>query len=469
MRNVKAGAAALTLLAALAGSAGAASVAELRDCLFDWAESSRFYPGLFYPADAPTAEWQQYGYRHYTGSNSYLGISALDSHVYYLGPEGVMRDVGRFASWLVIGECIWAKDYVDPTAPNFAPGPEFADEARLWQGIPSVAVAPNGRIWVTWYSGGRRESDPDSPNYVLLFTSGDGGESFVGPVAVVKSKHGGRTFDSNLWIDPAGRLWWYYTEERAAPVLWTTIANITANPGDERPSWQPPRAIAPGVTLNKPTVLANGDWLWPNANWSVNPMAARLSVSHDQGENFSLLSNWHHSRATAPEHMTVERRDGSLLMLVRTADGIVQTASGDGGRSFGPATPLPGIQAPDSRFFIGRLASGRLLLIHNADPKRRVNLTARLSDDDGRTWRGGLLLDGRDLGYLTKDRNISYPDATQAADGTIWVVYDVARYDPQGREIMLARFREEDILLGQVVMPGSRLMMLVDKLYTPMP
>ena len=134
--------------------------------------------------------------------------------------------------------------------------------------------------------------------------------------------------------------------------------------------------------------------------------------------------------------MLVERRDGSLWMLVRTIYGIGESVSTDrrpylDGRSalFNPACT--------TRFFLRRLRSGRLLLVKHgplqAGPPRS-NLTAYLSDNDGRTWFGGLLIDER-LG-------VSYPDGVQAPDGSLYLIYD---FDRQGaKEILMCTLEEED-------------------------
>ena len=40
---------------------------------------------------------------------------------------------------------------------NNSPGPEYADGVRMFQGIPSLERAKNGRLWALWYGGGRGE------------------------------------------------------------------------------------------------------------------------------------------------------------------------------------------------------------------------------------------------------------------------------------------------------------------------
>jgi hypothetical protein len=49
-------------------------------------------------------------------------------------------------------------DALTPVRPNFSPGREYADDTRLFQGIPGLERAPNGRLWAVWYAGG-----PDEP------------------------------------------------------------------------------------------------------------------------------------------------------------------------------------------------------------------------------------------------------------------------------------------------------------------
>ena len=159
--------------------------------------------------------------------------------------------------------------------------------------------------------------------------------------------------------------------------------------------------------------------------------------------------------------MFVERKDGSLWMLGRTAKGIIETTSSDGGRTWSEPVPPPGIKQPNARFHIRRLASGKLLLVKHGDKidahEGRVQLSAWLSDDDGKTWSGGLVLDER--------KGVSYPDGFQAPDGTIYISYDRNRaFDG---EILLARFTEADIEAKALVGPKSKLKMLISRPLAP--
>ncbi|WP_145048289.1 sialidase family protein [Lignipirellula cremea] len=88
---------------------------------------------------------------------------------------------------------------------------------------------------------------------------------------------------------------------------------------------------------------------------------------------------------------------------------------------------------------------------------KREKLTAFISDDDGKTWQGGLMLDERD--------DVTYPDGVQAADGTIHIVYDHQR-TPLG-DVLLSTFTEEDVRAGKSVTDKVRLQVLIDHLPEP--
>ena len=161
------------------------------------------------------------------------------------------------------------------------------------------------------------------------------------------------------------------------------------------------------------------------------------------------------------EHCLVELNDGRLWMTVRTTYGIGQAFSSDGGRTWENIGPS-GHTGPNARFFVRRLKSGRLIMVNHLNPSyqtspqtwnARNNLVAMLSDDDGKTWKGALVLDTRN--------EISYPDGVQADNGDIYVIYDFERYG--AREILMAVFTEEDILEGRLVSPRGRLRQRVNQ------
>ncbi len=354
---------------------------------------------------------------------------------------------------------------------NTAPGPEYL--VRQWQGIPGIERTQNGRLWVAYYSGGEGEGPQYSKfeNYVLLTRSKDNGNTWSKPVVVVDPPGQVRAFDPCLWLDPQGRLWMFWAQTykffdgRAG--VWCSVCR---NPDSDNPEWTSPRRIANGIMMNKPIALSTGEWLLPCAIWDYERMPklqflepgvyfdlpeerySNVYRSDDQGESFHLLGKADVPDRHFDEHMIVEKRDGSLWMLVRTSYGIGQSFSYDRGATWTPGEDS-GLGGPVSRFFIGRLRSGNLLLINHHQFSKRDHLTALVSEDDGATWRGGLLLDGRDL--------VSYPDAVQGDDGRIYAVYDRDRYGE--KEILMAVFTEQDIVEGRCITQGARLQHVINK------
>ena len=150
-------------------------------------------------------------------------------------------------------------------------------------------------------------------------------------------------------------------------------------------------------------------------------------------------------------------------MLLRNTRGIAQSESMDGGRTWSTGSILlPGSTFANKRFFIRRLRSGSLLMVRNNSPAgRRTHLTAFVSDDDGASWQGGLLLD---------ERESSYPDGVQAADGKIYLIYDHQRYtlNRDGNRgvgsVQMAVIREQDVRASQLVSPDARLRVDVTRL-----
>jgi hypothetical protein len=116
----------------------------------------------------------------------------------------------------------------------------------------------------------------------------------------------------------------------------------------------------------------------------------------------------------------------------------------------------------NKRFFVRRLNSGALLMVRNNSPDgKRSHMTAFVSDDDGATWKGGLLLD---------ERESSYPDGIQAEDGTLFIIYDHQRYtlNRAGKRgvgsVQIAVFGEEDVRAGKPVTDKVRLHQVVTQL-----
>ncbi|MCA9268890.1 MAG: exo-alpha-sialidase, partial [Planctomycetales bacterium] len=264
-----------------------------------------------------------------------------------------------------------------PPKLNTSPLPQY-DYDKLDYGMTiGLERTPGGRLWACWVAGG------DSPKaFFVLATSDDDGETWSKPRLVVDAHDSNLPAErsvlvGNLWTDPLGRLWLIFDQSmdmfdgRAG--VWMAMCE---NPDAANPTWSRPSRIWHGVTLNKPTVLSNGEWMLPisldqrpgfrqfkGCFQELDPLrGANVFVSKDNGQTWQRRGcvtfpnpDWH-------EHMIVERKDGTLWMLARTAKGMMQSVSSDSGARWAKPS-FPAIQQPVARFHVRRLASGRILLI----------------------------------------------------------------------------------------------------------
>lgn len=345
---------------------------------------------------------------------------------------------------------------------------EYSTPYRLWQGVPGIEVTKGGRIFSTFYSGGTRE---EVNNFVVMLKSDDGA-GFGEPIAVA-FKEGYRCYDPCLWIDPVERLWFIWS---CAPEH-TVYAVICDDPDADVIRFGDVFTVGEEVMMNKPTVLTTGEWLFPIAVWHRNMATAGFRSDKedserkafvyktvDQGKSFVRSGGADLNRRSFDEHMILEMRDGRLAMFVRTAYGIGVSYSYDGGKTWTKGEDS-GLGGPCSRFFIGRLRSGRILLVNHYNYTGRSHLTAMLSEDECRSWKYKLLLDERS--------SVSYPDAKEASDGYIYITYDrerggfldsIDKVYTQAREILYARITENDIMNGCLVDEKSKLKCIISKL-----
>ena len=140
-------------------------------------------------------------------------------------------------------------------------------------------------------------------------------------------------------------------------------AAVCENPDADAPTWSEPRRLWHGVTLNKPTVLSTGEWMLPvsldqrpgfgpfkGCFAELDPLrGANVFVSTDQGETWERRGAVRFPNPDWHEHMIVERRDGTLWMMVRM-QGLAETISRDGGKTW---TPVERIAIRDDHAIVG--------------------------------------------------------------------------------------------------------------------
>ena len=346
----------------------------------------------------------------------------------------------------------------------------FDSRHRVWQGIPGIARTKKGRTFISFYSG---ETSETYGNYAVLLKS-DADNDFGEPIVAIKKEGKFRCFDPVLWIDPLDRLWFFWNVMPGEEVY----AAICENPDADELIWGDEFYVGRGIMMNKPTVLSSGEWLFPIAVWQTDiypnfrkgglkddeKAGSYVYKSSDNGKTFVCMGMADIRNRSFDEHMVLELTNGVLKMYVRTNYGIGISHSYDRGKTWstGEDSKLGG---PCSRFYISRLKSGRILLINHINFKGRNNLTALLSEDDGKTFPYSLLLDERN--------NVSYPDAVECEDGFIYITYDrergcfkhsLSEAYSDAREILTAKISEEDILNGSLISKEGFLKNVVCKL-----
>ncbi len=350
---------------------------------------------------------------------------------------------------------------------NTSPLPAYSYDNLDYAMTIGIERTNGGRLFSCWVGGG----DSEEAFFVVAKSDTDGA-TWSDPILVI-DPHSAElplarsTIVGNLWLDPLGRLWLFFNQSLGQFDGKSSNWYIRCdNPDAETLVWTDPVYISYGMSLNKPIVLSDGTWLMNVSLWPRKAISAQFNncyrelddergawvyASSDQGKTWEARGMVVFPNTAFDEHMVVEQEDGTLTMYGRTYDGLYIAQSSDKGFTW--STPIESeIAHTSSRFCIRRLASGRLILIKHGktidtETATRYDLTVFLSDDDGKTWYGGLTIDSRN--------KVSYPDMTEGADGSIYIQYDYER--AKYGHILYAKITEEDIAAGELVSEGSSL------------
>ena len=341
--------------------------------------------------------------------------------------------------------------------------PKYDEKIREFQGCPTVAVSRGGRVFLGWYSGGTTEPHMDNYNYLVY--SDDGGKSFGAPLLVIESERerNVHALDIQLWIAPNGSLWVFSVQNNAMlftkeneymlsarqtstlcvveregylfpDMRHTSWCIVCDDPDAEELVFSEPRLLDIGFLRCKPLVTESGRWIFFNYD-QLNDTYG-YSISDDNGKSF----NRHYGAKKIPtpfdETMAYQKRNGEIRMFARNERGeLAESISLDDGISWSEAA-LDGIASPNTRFYVSRTPSGRIILVNNDNMDTRCRMSVWLSDDDGQTFRYKKLVDDPD--YST-----SYPDV-DFFDDKIYLTYDRERTGE--KEIRLLVFTEDDVI-----------------------
>ena len=335
-------------------------------------------------------------------------------------------------------------------------GETYSPSDRKYAGMPSIARTGN-RLWATWRSGYTWEG---KYNYFPIVYSEDDGETWVDPYFIVDhpdAKGSGIGVGTpELWTDPDGNLWLFYTTGG----VWAI--KFTGADGDvSKITWATSHIIYEHLIAKKPTVIKNAEgqeeWMvicYSTSNAGLGLTSTAAFVSTDKGESWTergrAFTDATNLRKYA-EANVYQTSDGTLYQVCRLdggGGGLERSASYDYGKTWSSFERYLGepFSGPASKPHYLSLGDGKLLAINHASETSRTALTAYLSEDDGKTWQYKLLLDDRE--------DVSYPDVAYER-GKIYIVYDRDRAGAQ--EIRLARITVEDIKAGKLVSDSSAL------------
>ena len=342
---------------------------------------------------------------------------------------------------------------------------KYSQKIRMFQGCPTIAVTKGGRIFLGWYGGGTTE--PHMDNYCILTYSDDNGKTWSEPIMIIPGSYEKliHSLDIQLWTSPEGKLYVFYVQDNAKPATPENMANcrpgvldiggylcddivhakwvsVCDNPDSDVLEFSEPKYLFDGFLRCKPTVLSDGRWLL--CSYKQESEKYYYHISDDCGKTFKPCYGGNRLKTHCDETMAYEKKDGSIRMLARcniSYHELAESCSYDGGNTW-TETKLSGIDNPETRFFVARTPSDRVLLINNDSRETRNNMTIMLSDDDGETWKYKVNIDKR--------KGVSYPDA-DFYNGRIYVAYD---YDRTGAgEILFASFTEDDIINNREIVP----------------
>ena len=340
--------------------------------------------------------------------------------------------------------------------------PIYDEEIRRFQGCPTIAVTKGGRIFLAWYAGGTKE--PHMENYNVLIKSEDG-VNWSEPVLIIPSSKERlvHALDIQLWCAPTGELYVIWVQNNVVKTTdgirpegldpdcpWVSVEgydfpdfehamwiSVCRNPDADVLVFEEPRCVDKGFLRCKPTVQKDGRWLFFNYDQLSDRYG--YSYSDDKGKTFTHAYGPKKYPTTFDEAMAYEKLDGTVRVFARAHGGRIAEFSFNEKMSEYTEPKQTDIPNPDTRFYIGRTPSGRILLVNNHMEKGRTNMSVYLSEDDGETFKYRRVVD---------ERITSYPDV-DFKDGRIYLTVDHERME--AREILLFNFTEEDIMNEEYV------------------
>jgi len=345
---------------------------------------------------------------------------------------------------------------------------EYPEEKREYQGCPTIAVTPQGRLFAGLYTGGQME--PCILNANILFYSDDHGETWSKPILTIAADtlHYVRNIDIQLWMNPNGELWVFYTQapykkdDVPSSIIhletvcdWsqyypTCTVMVCKKPDDDVLEWEEPRIFVTGFMRSKLFVSTLGRLFIPAYRYESTDYF-QVFVSDNGGTTYRTIRIPGKPAANCFDEGMITEYQHRLRFVARTNQGCYYTSfSEDDGETWSEAIPWE--KAPSTRFYLGLLSDNTSIYVRNISRgEDRTGMEVYLSKDGADTFYAHLILD--------EDENVSYPDVCQDEEGWIYIIHDCERDNRNhidlatltsgaAKEIRLSRLRKEDIETG---------------------
>lgn len=343
---------------------------------------------------------------------------------------------------------------------NQSTNPKYMLSTRKFQGIPSIGKDRLGNLYVGWIASSGCAGECDD-NYLTISVSSDNGTTWNHDKLIlsVNPEDSTRMKETNFFNDKEGNLYMYWGKhvKKKGVKEWiiTWYSKIDLSVDGSTINYTPPRRIVEGIMLNKLIYSSNSDEvLFPVARWYEGDPVLHQPFIYKANFGTKNLVNFQKvgaipvpaSISGIHEHMIVQLKDNTYLGMVRTKDGIYFSKSSDGNTWLDAKKYNTVGATPYSRFYLGKLNSGRIILIFN-NAGDRSKLTLCLFEDDGTTFLNKIVIDNYKILKHTVDgdyHGVSYPDMIETSPGVLNIVYDRLRA-PEG-SIILVKILEEDIL-----------------------
>jgi len=251
-----------------------------------------------------------------------------------------------------------------------------------------AAIVPiaGGRLLLAWTEFYAGNSADHGPARIAGLESADGGRTWGPKRTLVENDGGCNVMEVNFLRLRDGRLALFHCQKNSEEADCRVMMRTSA---DEGRTWSAARRL---TSENRYVGLTNGR--------SLRLRGGRILLeTWDDGWAYCLLSDddgatWREGARVKPgdgcwEPVAIERRDGTVLMLLRTGlGGQYRVLSRDGGETWSDPEPtaLRGTAAPAALTRIP--TTGDILVIWNNNPgaSSRSPLTAAVSADEGETW-----------------------------------------------------------------------------------